>query len=93
MCNRTWIRWFANFFASLLKRIPFFGKKIAIPIDIIVMRIIEVMNSLQNKSCVSEEKNQRQHRNKAQKEVHKSAFSLEMIFCIVKTEIRELPKT
>ena len=38
-------------------------------------------------------KNQRQHRrNRAQKEVQKSEFSLELIFCIVKTENRVLPK-
>ena len=38
-------------------------------------------------------KNQRQHgRNRAQKEVAKCEFSLELIFCIVKTENRVLPK-
>ena len=38
-------------------------------------------------------KNQRQHRrNRAQKEVPKYEFYLELIFCIVKTENRVLPK-
>ena len=38
-------------------------------------------------------KNQRQHRrNKAQKEVQKSEFPLELNFCIVKTENMVLPK-
>lgn len=35
-----------NLIASFLKRFPIFGKKITIPLDIIVMRIIEVMNSI-----------------------------------------------
>ena len=38
--------WVANLFARLLKIIPFFGKKINIPLDIIISRIIEVMNSI-----------------------------------------------
>ena len=38
-------------------------------------------------------RNQRQHkRNKAQKEVAKSEFSLKLILSIVKTETRALPK-
>ena len=50
--------------------------------------------SVLQKSCFFwKKKNQRQHRrNKAQKEVRKSEFSLELIFCIVKTENRALQK-
>ena len=36
----------ANLLANVLKRFSSLGKKITIPIDIIVMRIIEVMNSI-----------------------------------------------
>ena len=47
----------------------------------------------QKSSFFWKKKNQRQHRrNRAQKEVQKSEFSLELIFCIVKTENRFLPK-
>jgi len=35
-----------NLSASILKRIPTLGQKITLPLDIIVMRIIEVMNSI-----------------------------------------------
>ena len=43
---------------------------------------------------LSEKNNQRQHRrNRAQKDVPKSEFSLELIFGIVKTENMVLPKS
>jgi len=35
-----------NFLATLLKRIYFLGKKITIPVDILVMRFIEILNSI-----------------------------------------------
>ena len=35
-----------NLLASLLKRIPFFGKKVLIAADILVMRTIEIVNSI-----------------------------------------------
>lgn len=40
------IMWFANLLARILKLIPFFAKKINIPVDIIVSRLIEVMLSV-----------------------------------------------
>ena len=35
-----------NGLTSLLKRIPFFQKKVAIPLDLIVMRLVEIFNSI-----------------------------------------------
>ena len=35
-----------NLLASVLKRVSFLGKKVAIPVDIIVMRMIEIMLSI-----------------------------------------------
>ena len=35
-----------NVLASLLKKIPLFGKKVTIPADILIMRFIEILNSL-----------------------------------------------
>jgi len=35
-----------NLLANLLKRISFFAKKVTVPFDLIVMRLIEIMNSI-----------------------------------------------
>lgn len=35
-----------NVLANLLKKVPAFGKKVSIPADILVMRFIEIMNSI-----------------------------------------------
>lgn len=36
----------ANILAMLLRKIPFLGKKVVVPLDIIVMRFIEIVNSI-----------------------------------------------
>ncbi|HQU60135.1 MAG: ABC transporter permease [Phaeodactylibacter sp.] len=36
----------ANLLAAPIKRLPWFGKKVRVPMDIIVMRLIEIINSI-----------------------------------------------
>ena len=40
------LMWIANLIARILKRFPFFAKKISIPVDLIVLRLVEVMVSI-----------------------------------------------